>query len=107
MQKTWNERDHNIEYVLCRVGDFVLLSVTHPSSLKTVWIVDSVVRYLLGILMGCGPWMRLLATSKGMLAKLERDPAKKPKSSRSGIEFCIYWIKENTNQWGVLNLQNL
>lgn len=36
------------------------------------------VRYLIWPATGCGPWMRLLATSKGMLTQEEMVPDTRP-----------------------------
>ena len=58
---------------------------SHPSSLHTVRMVGKVLRYLSVI----GPCIRLLATSTGMLPRLDRVPAMNPSNSRSGIEFCF------------------
>ena len=52
--------------------------IAYPSSLKTIRMVTSVLRYLLGWFWGCGPWILLLATSMGRLLTEAKEPAIKP-----------------------------
>lgn len=50
----------------------------HPSSRYTSAMVWKQVRYLISPGTGWGPWMRLLATSKGMLTQEEMVPDTRP-----------------------------
>ena len=70
-------------YVLC----------SYPSSLYTVEIVFMQDLYLISPSTGCGPWIRLLATSNGMLATQAKKPAKNPIVNLDARSFLGSWEK--------------
>lgn len=51
---------------------------THPSSRATILTVFIVCLYLLGWSIGWGPWILLLATSKGMFEQVANVPEANP-----------------------------
>lgn len=51
---------------------------TDPSSLYTIAIEPKVVLYLISPATGCGPWIRLFATSNGILTQDAKVPDTKP-----------------------------
>ena len=70
---------------------------THPSSVYTIRIVRRQPWYFISPGTGCGPWMRLLATSNGMLMQDAKVPAinpirnLRPKSALGSCKYSLYY----------------